>query len=61
MKFMVSKNGASYVVLDLKEAIEKYNITVDELMLALETGNELKTKNGDLLLIDEPIDELPSA
>lgn len=61
MKFMVSKNGASYVVLDLKEAIEKYNITVDELMLALETGNELKTKNGDLLLIDEPIDELPPA
>ena len=61
MKFMVSANGASYVVLDLKEAIEKYNITTDELMLALNTGNELKTKDGDSLLIDEPLDELPLA
>lgn len=58
MKFMVSENGKSFVILELKEAIEKYGISTDDMMTALETGAEIKSPLiGSSIVVDEPFDE----
>jgi hypothetical protein len=55
---MVSENGKSFVILELKEAIEKYGISTDDMMTALETGAEIKSPlTGSSIVVDEPFDE----
>lgn len=57
MNFLVSENGNQYIILSVKEAVEKYGIPSDDLITALNDGSEIYSPlAGCSITIDEPFD-----